>query len=205
MPKKKKEKPEKEEELEELAAMLKENSDSVEQGEEVEESELEKDVDDSNLNLQNLEFHQFMQLQDSREAGAPALERIAGSAPRPIFVGGIPRETTASGGADSKDEFKYVPGAENNNEPKYVERSEHYMESQNVDLTRIGKTRDTISQANMETSFQQAPELRQFGSESPARERTWAAERIDVARAGRRDPFERPEEKYEKYKPKFPK
>ena len=204
MPKKKKEKPEKEEELEELAAMLKENSDSVEQGEEVEESELEKDVDDSNLNLQNLEFHQFMQLHEESQEGAPALERIAGSAPRPIFVGGIPRGP-ASLEEERGDSFKYVPGAENNNEPKYVERSEHYMESQNVDLTRIGKTRDTISQANMETSFQQAPELRQFGSESPARERTWAAERIDVARAGRRDPFERPEEKYEKYKPKFPK
>ena len=79
------------------------------------------------------------------------------------------------------------------------------MEPQNIDLIRIGKTHDTISQANREASFQQAPELRQFGSESIAPERTWSAERIDVERAGRRDPFERPEEKYEKYKPKFPK
>ncbi|MDP3991915.1 MAG: hypothetical protein U1B79_00940 [Candidatus Pacearchaeota archaeon] len=207
MPKKKKEKPEKEEELEELAAMLKENNDSVEQGEELEESELEEDVDDSNLNLQNLEFHQFMQLQESRETGSPVLERIAGSVPRPIFVGGIPREagTAAGGGADSNDEFKYVPGASENGEKKYFAEPEMESSPERVDFTRAGRTGFGFKEEiNQERFFMQSePRMESQSSERFERAERFATE--TGAGKDRRDQFKRPEEKYEKYRPKLPK
>ena len=203
MPKKQQTKKTEEDELSELMQeslkksrerLRKESSEQgfVEEGEET----------PSDSDLGALEFHQFLNPVDS--TGVPVLERIAGSGPRPIFVGGIQRGASAEDENDGKD--LYVPGRGNNNEPKYAESSAQiYMESQSADITRIGKTRDTIAQANRETSFQQAPELRQFGSESVSPERTWSAERIDIERAGRADPFERPEAKYEKYKPKYPK
>ncbi len=172
-------------------------------GAEEQENIEELENPEENIDLRALEFHQFMR--PDREAGAPVLERIAGNqTPRPIFVGGIPQgpiEEERNG-----DNFKYVPGTANTNEPKYVESSAQiYMEPQHADSARIGRTKDVISQTTREISIQQAPELRQWGFESPASERTWAAERIDVERAGRRDPLEKEEVKYEKYRPKFPK
>ena len=191
MPKKKKEKPENEKELEELAAMLKENNDSEETEE---ESELEEDVDDSNLNLQALEFHQFMELSGEQESGAPVLERMALSSPRPIFVGGIPRETTASGGADSKDEFKYVPGAAENGEIKYFTEPGIGNAPERLDLTRAGRAGSFREGISQERFFMQSePKI-----ESPSQERFERPERFNVEE-------ERRNEEHKKYRPRLPK
>lgn len=199
MPKKGK-KAEKTEEPElELAEALKEH-------EKTEESELEEDVDDVNLNLQALEFHQLMQLQEGTEAGAPVLERIAGSQPRPIFVGGIPQgPATANTGEESRDEFKYMPGAETGNEPKYLGPPEAVRgTAERVRFEDIGRRQEFFPQINQESFVEGASEIRGMGFQQQATERFERAERFDVERAGRRDVFERPEAKYEKYKPKLP-
>ena len=170
------------------------------------ESELEDDVDDLNLNLQALEFHQFMQLaQDSESGGAPGLERIAGSAPRPIFVGGIPQGPSVGGNEESREEFKYVPGTANANEPKYF--SEPGANApERLDLTQERKTnitgfREESSQARF--FMQSEPRI-----ESQSQERFERPQRFDAetgAGRGHRNPLERQDTRYEKYKPKLPK
>ena len=165
------------------------------------ESELEKDVDDSNLSLQNLEFHQFMHLQNSKETGAHVLERIAGSQARPIFVGGIPREATSLGRADSKNESGYVPGTAENGEKKYFSDSRVENAPERLDFERIGRTDSFREEINQERFFRQSES--RIESQSP--ERFEKVERFDAEKVGRRNPFERPEEKYEKYRPKLPK
>jgi len=163
------------------------------------ESELEEDVDDSNLNLQALEFHQFMRILEEPESGAPVLERIAGSQPGPIFVGGIPRGTETSGDANSGDKFRYVPGAAENQETKYfAEPGTNVPEL--LDLTRVGRTKGFREEINQERFFMQSEP--KIGPQS--QERFERPERFDVEKAGRRNPFERPEAKYEKYRPKLP-
>lgn len=165
-----------------------------------EESELEEDVDDSSLNLQALQFHQFMLLNQREETGAPVLERIAGNQGRPIFVGGIPQGVSAAG-EESRDEFKYVPGAADANEPKYFAEPGIENAPERLDLTRAGRTDNFREEINQERFFMQSePRM-----ESQTPERFERAERFDVEKAGRRDVFERPEAKYEKYRPKLPK
>lgn len=160
-----------------------------------EESELEEEVEDSNLDLQNLEFHQFMQLSSESQKGVPVLERIAGSAPKPIFVGGI------SSGTDSKDEFRYVPGAAENTETKYFSEPRTENTPQRVDFTNIGRNDGFREEANQERFFRQSGPR----TESQSPERFERVERFDAEKEGRGNLFERPEEKYEKYRPKLPK
>ena len=158
-----------------------------------EESELEEDVDDSSINLQNLEFHQFMQLQNSAETGAPVLERMALSAPRPIFVGNI-RETENAGGINSNDEFKYVQGAAENTETKYFAEPRLGSTAERLDFERVGRTDSFREEAGQERFFiQSEPRI-----ESQSQERFERAGRFEERR-------ERPEQKYEKYRPKLPK
>lgn len=194
----------KEKALDELAVRLKlneENRDLEEAEHDNKESELEEDVDDLNLNLQALEFHQFMQISEEPESGAPVLERIAGSQPRPIFVGGIPREAgTTPGGADSGDEFRYVPGTAENQETKYFAES-GINAPELLDLTQAGRTGSFREEISQERFFMQSePKI-----ESQSPERFERPERFDAEKAGRRNLFERPETKYEKYRPKLPK
>ena len=169
-----------------------------------EESELEEDaeaLDDSNLNLQDLEFHQFMNLtQDSTKTGAPVLERIAGSIPRPIFVGGIPRETGANIDKENGNGFKYVPGAEESQETKYFSETGVNV-PERFDLTNAGRTNSFREEISQERFFRPSePRI-----ESQNIERFERPERFDAENAGRRNLFERPEAKYEKYRPKLPK
>jgi len=172
----------------------------VEEIEHEDESELEEDVDDSNLNLQALEFHQFMRISEEPESGAPVLERIAGSQPRPIFVGGIPRGTETSGDENSGDKFRYVPGAAENQETKYfAELGTNAPEP--LDLTRVGRTGGFREEINQQRFFMQSEP--KIGPQS--QERFERPERFNVEQAGRRNPLERPETKYEKYRPKLPK
>jgi len=196
--------------LEEIADKLKEIKDKElsdeeefekEKIEESEKSGLEEDIE---LNLRDLEFHQF--IQPSEETSTPVLERIAGSQPRPIFVGGIPQTSqTIPGEEKESDEFKYVSGRGGDNEPKYIEQDSRISrEPERVDFARAGREPTEIfPKINQQAFFEQATEEKNLPSSNV--ERTWRAERFDIERAGRENPLQRQETKYEKYKPKTPK
>lgn len=189
----------KDEILKEIADKLREIEDKeLSDKEKTEKSELEEDV-----GLDALQFQQFMQ--PSEETPAPVLERIAGSQPRPIFVGGMAQAPSAAPGEEKTDEFKYVPGHEGNNEPKYTgSEARIFREPERVDFARVGRDpAEIIPKADQEAFFRRSESFSQI--ESPSTERTWGAERIDTQKAGRKEPFEAEQEKYEKYKPKVPK
>ena len=109
MPKKKSKTEEKKDKiLEEVAAKLKSIEDEK-------ESELEKDTEINLNSLREMEFSQFIPSSEPSEDRAPVLERIAGSQPRPIFVGGIPQTSFSMLNEEEKtDESKYVPGRAEN-------------------------------------------------------------------------------------------
>jgi hypothetical protein len=196
----------KERELEELEDLFKKSAEKSktqkhEGHEESGESELEEDVDDQSLSLQAPEFHQFMHLSGEQESREPVLERIAGSAPRPIFVGSSRGSSaTISNGNRSEDEFKYTSGTGDANEPKYF--SEPGINApERIDLTQAGRTnraggfREEISQERF--FIQSEPKI-----ESQSMERFERPERFDIEQAGRRNSFDREERKY---RPKLPK
>lgn len=184
--------------LEEVAAKLKSIEDEKHEKDEEQE-------EDQELNLGDLEFSQFMPSSESSEERAPVLERIAGSQPGPIFVGGMSQTPVNIPGEEEKtDEFKYVPGREENNEPKYIASDSRISaEITPVDLMRVGRGQTEPIPKNQEAFFMHS----ELGSQikSPTFEREWKAERIDIERAGRRDSFEEDDAKYKNYKPKLPK
>ncbi len=182
----------KEEILNELAEKLKEESPDEEK------SGLEEDV-----GLDSMEFQQFMQ--PSKKIPTPVLERIAGSQPKPIFVGGIAQTPqTIPGETKESDDFKYVPAQGENNEPKYVESEARISRKpERVDFTRVGREPARIIPKVDQGEFFRRSES--FSQPELTSEKRWAAERIDAEKAGREDPFRREEIKYEKYKPKLPK
>ncbi len=165
-----------------------------------EESELEKDVEvDFEEDLKRMEFHQFMQ-SSAMEGKAPVLERMALSAPRPIFVGGIPQSREADTKDEKEGDFKYVSSNTEKNESKYTETSTIiYHEPERVDLNQIGRTRDNVTQINQQTFFTQSPEARATSQDA---ERLWRVDRFEIEKAGRKNPLERDEMRYEKYKPR---
>jgi hypothetical protein len=214
MPKKKSKESEEEFDIEELNELdkLKFDKDVLseedkagqdEEPKEDEESELEEDLE---LNLENLEFNQFMQSSEPSGDRAPVLERIAGSQPRPVFVGGIPQTPfTVPGEEEKTDEFKYVPGRTGNDEPKYIAPDSRIStELTPVDLMKVGRRQTgMIPQVDQETFFMHSEPHSQIESSTP--ERGWKAERIDTEKAGRKDVFEENDAKYKNYKPKLPK
>jgi len=176
--------------------------DKTGQDEEDEEdkSKLEEDLE---LNLEDLEFSQFMQSSEPSEDRAPVLERIAGSQPRPVFVGGIPQTPFAVPEEEEKtDELKYVSGRTGNDEPKYIASDSRIsLEPTPVDLMKVGRRQTgMIPQVDQEAFFMHSESHSQIESSTPERE--FRAERIDTERAGRKDDFE---ENDAKYKPKLPK
>ena len=183
-------------------ALSEENKADQEEDEEDEESGSEEDLE---LNFRDLEFSQFMQPFEPSEGRAPVLERIAGSQPRPIFVGGIPQTPVDVSGEEEKiDEFKYVPGGTGNDEPKYIASDSRISaEPTPIDLMKVGRRQtELIPQVDQETFFMHS-ETQQ--TELPTLERAGRAKRIDIEKAGRRDVFEETDAKYKKYKPKLPK
>ncbi len=190
----------------ELAALLKQSLKKSK--EESIENEVEDfgsgEKPDSDLDLRSLEFHQFMHGWDS-EANTPVLERIAGTqVPRPIFVGGIPQGPANTGnGRESGDDFKYVSGLEQSNEPKYLGPPEAVRGSgERIRFEDVGRNGKFFPQTNQANLFEGASEAKSFG-QPQSFERFERAERFDVEKAGRNQ-FERPEAKYEKYRPKLP-
>jgi len=136
---------------------------------------------------------------------APVLERIAGSQPRPIFVGGIPQTPVGISEEEKTDEFKYVPGGTGNDEPKYIASDSRISaEPTPVDLMKVGRRQAELFPQVDQEAFSMHSESH-LNIESPATERTWGAEQIDIEKAGRRDPFEEDDTKYKNYKPKLPK
>ena len=157
--------------------------------------------EDTELNLGDLEFSQFMQSSEPLMDKAPVLERIAGSQPRPIFVGGIPQTPVGISGEEEKtDEFKYVPGGTGNDEPKYIASDSRISaEPTPIDLMKVGRKQTRmIPQVDQETFFMRSEPQQTI---SPTFERAERAERIDIEKAGRRDIFEKEDVKY---KPKLP-
>ncbi len=166
--------------------------------------ESKKHEEDLELNLRDLEFHQFMQ--PSEETSSPVLERIADAQPRPVFVGGIPQTSqTIPGEEEKRDESKYVASAQTNEEPKYISSDSRISQEINqINIMEAGRRQpETFQDVNQQTFFEQFSERK--SNESPMVEKTWGAERLDFGRAGRRDPLETQDTKYEKkYRPDLP-
>ena len=165
-----------------------------------------KEDEDLELNLGDLEFSQFMQSSEPSEDRAPVLERIAGSQPGPVFVGGIPQTPFTMPGEEEKtDEFKYVPGHTGNDEPKYIASDSRIStEPAPIDLMKVGRRpTELIPQVDQEAFSMHSEPHSQIESSTP--ERGWRTERIDIEKAGRRDVFEENDAKFKNYKPKLPK
>ena len=157
--------------------------------------------DNIELNTENFEFSDFM----SADSGsAPVLERMAGRQAGPVFVGGISRTPSAASGEEkSSDEFKYMPGNNANGEPKYIDSDSHISAAtERVDFAKVGRNFEPWKDINQDAMFTQSAEAR---TDSSAQERMWGAERFDVERERRKNPMEREEAKYDKYKPDLPK
>ncbi len=185
--------------LEEVAAKLK----LIEDGHE-KESKLEEETGIDLNSLSEMEFSDFIPSSGFSENRAPVLERIAGSQPGPIFVGGMPQTVNIPGEEGKTDEFKYVPGLGGDDEPKYIGfDSRISAEITPIDLMNVGRQTDLIPQTNQEIFSMHSESNSQISS--PTFERAERAERIDIESTGRRDPFEGHEAKYKNYKPKFPK
>jgi len=193
-------------ELDELDKLFDKNSLSEEDKADQNEEDEEHEEEGINLNsLREMEFSQFMQPFEPSEGRAPVLERIAGSQPRPIFVGGIPQTPVGISGEEEKtDEFKYVPGGTGNDEPKYIASDSRISaEPTPIDLMKVGRRQtELIPQVDPET-FSMHSEPQQ--TVSPTFERIERTERIDVEKAGRRDVFEENDARFKNYKPKLPK
>ena len=200
MPKKKsKESEEKDKILEEVAAKLK----SIEEEHE-KESEPEEGTGIDLNRLGEMEFSQFIPSSGFSEDRSPVLERIAGSQPGPIFVGGIPQTSGAQGGEEKLDEFKYLSEGAGNEEPKYISSDSRISaEPTRIDLMRVGRQTDLMPQVNQEAFVMHSESHSQI--KSPTFERQWTTERIDTERAGREDPFEEHDARFKNYKPKLPK
>jgi len=185
--------------LNELAIILK-SSIKGSKNEKVEESELEEDVNDESINLQNFEFHQFMNALEETEPGSPALERRALSAPGPIFVGGMQQGNIAD--EKESDKFKYVPGAGKEDEPKYISSESDINNMERFNIEEAGRRQDFFSHVNQKALFENS-ELSRFQSQDE--EMPKRVERFDTERAGKKNPFDSQESTFERYKPKFPK
>ncbi len=182
--------------VEEVAAKLK-----LIEEEKHEEDEGQGEDTGIDLNsLREMEFSQFIPSSESSVDKAPVLERIAGSQPGPIFVGGIPQTSVNIPGEEEKtDGFKYVPGLGGDDEPKYIDSNSRISaEITPVDLTKVGRQTDLIPQVDQEIFSMHAESHSQISS--PTFERAERAERIDIESTGRRDLFEEHGAKYKNYK-----
>lgn len=167
--------------------------------EEEEEVKTEEEAEDLGINLQDLEFQQFIQPLETDSS--PVLEKIAGAQTRPIFVGGVAQgPPTAPGEEKESDEFKYVAGQEATDEPKYAASERMTTTSERVDPTKVRMETQPGPQVNQQPFFNQFSEQAQFQSQMV--ERFERAGRIDTQAAGRKDPLEKEDKKY---KPDLPK
>lgn len=164
-------------------------------------SELEENIELSrqeNIEIEDFNFEDFQKFSGS----SPVLERIAGSEPRPIFVGGIPQGQNAISGEDKEsDPFKYSAGnPANNGEPKYVDSDSKIRgEIERVDLSKVGRDFEAFHAMNPEQAFIQS---REASFESPSQERLIDLPSDNARTTKRKSPME---EDYRKYSPDLPK
>ena len=212
MPKKSLSETEKEKILKKIAVKLKS---SKKKSEKFKEKKILKSPEQENLKEdfnENFDISEFSSARFSPdiEAKTPALERIALSAPKPIFVGKIPQ--IPSGLIEEKKEKEnsdYVPSNRTAYSEKTPEQAyELFSEKtdartpERIDISKVGRELPgAISEEQGNIRFQNfGPKI-----ESNASERAWTAERINPEKLGRQNPLESEEEKYKTYKPKIPK
>lgn len=186
----------KEENSEEELEEVEETSDDEE------ESELEEELEDSEMpEIQNLEFSSF--IQPMTEESVPVLERIAGSQRVGFSLSGweaLASPVSSEGTIEEDDPFKYSVGGEESGEVKYVSSEQAGALPDKVDVSRVGREQTTTPDVNQKAFFTQSSETRM--GEPPSVERYEPAQRMDTESAGRRDPFEKEERKYEFKPPK---
>lgn len=201
MPKKKRKSKKEKEEEKDLDSLFKEIIESKRK--ELGENDLEEETEKTNLDLKDLDFQQFME--QTGQESSPVLERMALSGPRPLFVRGISQgQIDDNNGNGNNDHFKYIPGTGNPDEPKYIASQEGIRGTgERIEIDTAGRNQDVTPQFNQESLIEKAIESRGFSSQNF--ERTERVERFDAENAGRRDPFEKQDQKYEKYNPKLPK
>ena len=168
-----------------------------------------KNEENFNENSNALEFSST-QFSPDIEAKAPILERIALSAPKPIFVGKIPQTSSDFFDKDKeKENSSYVASnraaySEKNSEKIYELTSEktNKMIPERIDISRVGRELLTaIPEEQKNIQFKNfEPKI-----DSATTERAWTAERFDIEKAGRKNPLRGDEEKYKTYKPKISK
>ena len=125
---------------------------------------------------------------------------MALSAPRPIFVGGIPQGISED---DQNEEFKYS-NVRGNNEPKYISSPDFTKATtERIDFGNTGTiNQDQFHQQNPDFLLQRVSDSRL--SEPFSQERIERVNRLDIEIDRRRDLFEKKSDKYAKYNPKVP-
>jgi hypothetical protein len=167
-----------------------EEDESEEPEDSEEESGLEEEIEEDS-HIEDFQFREFIQPTES----APVLEKIAG-APRIGFsLSGWESLSTpeATETGEEGDPFKYsVGGGGEEGETKYVSTTTQLSTAPtHVDFEKVGRRPDTTQEA----AFTSSSEVRD--ASPPAQEKYEPARRMDVEKAGRRDPLETEERKYD--------
>ena len=124
----------------------------------------------------------------------PVLEAIAGEQARPIFVN---RGQSPQNDSEEKGDVGYSPKDRDSNEPKYSSSSSSEVYSaERTDTQDLGRSQN---QQFQEISFKSDSRLQ---GESTTRRKSWNVERFDSESAGRKNPSELDEIKYQKYESK---
>lgn len=170
------------------------SEDEVIEDSEEDVSELEEEILDEN----QLDFSQIQNLENF-SFGAPVLDQVEIA---PNIIGlehGLASEPIHKPlDEDSSDPFKYKIGGGKNDEATYVSSDAQMSNtSGTVDFSQIG--RDEQWHRNQNTFFMSDHQRKNGDS---GIEKYTVPENVDVNKEGRRDPFKRPEMKYD---PKLPK
>jgi len=164
-----------------------------------EESELEEILDEEvsdeeqEFNIDENQFQEFFQISRS---SAPVLEEIDREQElggRIFFTPGMDAKTQ-----DNDDVFRYDAQAQENNEPKY--HGDYASVTQNIesiDTAKIG--RDITSSHTQEVGFAHSFEQ----NDSPTQEKYQEAQRIDMEKIRRENPFETRFQKVERKKSEY--
>ena len=172
--------------------------------EELEETEkddseegLEEELEDIEIpEIQNLEFSSF--IQPIIEESAPVLERLAGPQGTGFSLSGweaLSSPVSSEGTIEEDDPFKYSVGGGEEGEVKYVSSEQAGATPDKLDIGKIGREQSIIPEVNQGAFFTQSSEARV--GEPPSVEKYEPAQRMDTEKAGRRDPFESEDKKYE--------
>jgi len=159
--------------------------DKSELEEEIKEDELgeiaEKvsDEDSTGELIDENQFREFLQI----ESTAPVLEEIAGE--QELSTRFFPTSRMAQGSSEEEEAFRYDAQAPEDEEPKYQNSSSIDSDLARVDTTKIG--RDIGQPKVREAGFVSSVNS---NNDSPMQEKYQEAQRIDMGKVGRENPFE---------------